>query len=327
MPEHAVIVGKFAPLHKGHQFLIETALAECDQVTVLVYANPDFPDMPQAVRANWIRRLYPQIDVYEPTDPPPDMTDDFTHREYVRNYLRTHSVACSVVYTSETYGEGFAAHLEVKHRLVDIARNHVPVSGTNIRKDLYSQRHFLSPVVYRHFITTVVFMGAESTGKSTLCEHMAHHMNTASVAEYGREHYEKCGGRLTLEDYVHIAETHQRLEDEALMQAREFLFIDTNALTTLFFSYYYNGGALKRLHQIADACIDRYDHYLLCDTDIPFEQDGWRDTEGLREKSQRMILMDLNNRGLSYRLVSGNLTERAKIVRETIRPCADNSWP
>lgn len=324
MPRHAVIVGKFAPLHKGHQFLIETALAECDQVSLMVYANPDFADMPQTVRANWIRHLYPQLDVHEPANPPPDTADDFTHREYVRGYLHAHAIPCTVVYTSETYGEGFATHLGVEHRLVDIARNRVPVSGTRIRSDIYKQRHFLSPVVYRHFIRTAVFMGAESTGKSTLCAHMAGHLNTVFVPEYGREHYEKRGGILSLEDYVQIAETHQSLEDEALMQARDVLFIDTNALTTLFFSYYYNGSALRTLHAIADHCLMRYDHYLVCDTDIPFEQDGWRDTEVLREKSQRMILMDLNNRGVSYRLVSGNMTARTQIVMEVLRPCADN---
>ena len=29
-------IGKFAPLHKGHQFLIETALKEMDEVYVVI---------------------------------------------------------------------------------------------------------------------------------------------------------------------------------------------------------------------------------------------------------------------------------------------------
>lgn len=52
-----LIVGKFAPLHKGHQLLLETALDECESVTVLVYSNPDFPAMPSEIRANWLRAL------------------------------------------------------------------------------------------------------------------------------------------------------------------------------------------------------------------------------------------------------------------------------
>ena len=30
-------IGKFAPLHKGHQFLIETALKEMDEFYVVIY--------------------------------------------------------------------------------------------------------------------------------------------------------------------------------------------------------------------------------------------------------------------------------------------------
>ena len=30
-------IGKFAPLHKGHQYLIETALKEMDKFYVIIY--------------------------------------------------------------------------------------------------------------------------------------------------------------------------------------------------------------------------------------------------------------------------------------------------
>jgi cytidyltransferase-like protein len=32
-----LVIGKFMPLHRGHQLLIDAALAECDDVTVVVY--------------------------------------------------------------------------------------------------------------------------------------------------------------------------------------------------------------------------------------------------------------------------------------------------
>jgi NadR type nicotinamide-nucleotide adenylyltransferase len=160
----------------------------------------------------------------------------------------------------------------------------------------------------------VVFLGAESTGKSTLTSHMAEHLDTAFVREYGRDHYAERDGKLTLDDYVTIARTHQQMEDSCLMEARGVLFIDTNALTTLFYSYYYNGGALPELHDIADRCVNRYDLTFVCDADIPFEQDGWRDNALLREKSHRMVLMDLNTRRVRYRLVSGSKDQRRAAV-------------
>ena len=190
----------------------------------------------------------------------------------------------------------------------------VPISGTAIRGAPYLHRHWLSPIVYRHFIRTVVFLGAESTGKSTLTGAAAEATNTAFMHEYGRDYYAEKGGQLDLPDYMHIARTHQQLEDRALMEARDFLFVDTNALTTLFYSYYYNGAALPELHQIAHDSLSRYDLTFVCDTDIPFEQDGWRDSAILREKSQRMVLMDLNNRKIPYAIVSGNLQARLGAV-------------
>ena len=53
-----LVVGKFAPPHKGHQLLIDTALEACDLVIVLVYGNPDFPEMPVHARADWIRAAF-----------------------------------------------------------------------------------------------------------------------------------------------------------------------------------------------------------------------------------------------------------------------------
>ena len=54
-------LGKFAPLHKGHQLVIETALSEMDEVVAIIYDCPDTTDVPLTVRANWIRDLYPNV--------------------------------------------------------------------------------------------------------------------------------------------------------------------------------------------------------------------------------------------------------------------------
>jgi len=148
---HALVVGKFAPFHAGHQLLVDTALRESDRLTLMVYSNPDFPNMTQAVRASWIKEIYPQVDVHLPLDPPPDLSSDFIHREFVANYLREQELEIDVVFTSEAYGDGFAAHLGVAHRQVDIERIRAPISGTAIRSGPQCHLRFLHPVVRRHF--------------------------------------------------------------------------------------------------------------------------------------------------------------------------------
>ncbi|BAU15709.1 ATPase/kinase (plasmid) [Leptolyngbya sp. NIES-3755] len=100
------------------------------------------------------------------------------------------------------------------------------------------------------------------------------------------------------------------MEDAAALQAHRFLFIDTNAMTTMFFSHYYNRNSLPALRELAAVCRSRYHHVFVCDDDIPFEQDGWRDSKVWRGRMQGMILYDLAVRGIEYKLLSGSLDDR-----------------
>ena len=147
MFENGLIVGKFAPLHRGHQLLVDTALSQCRRVTVMVWSRPDFLEMPQAVRAAWISTIYPQVDVHAPTDPPLDAAEDAIQRIYVRNYLAKAGITVDAVFTSEDYGDGFAAVLGVPHRSVDRLRQIMPVTGSAIRRDPAAHAAFLHPVV------------------------------------------------------------------------------------------------------------------------------------------------------------------------------------
>ena len=315
-----LVVGKFAPLHKGHQLLLETALGECESVTVLVYSHPDFPAMPSEIRANWLRALYPRLEVCVPNDPPPNDAADFEQREFVKRWLLARGLKIDAVFTSEEYGEGFAAHLGVMHRLVDLERRRFPVSGTQIRANLHGLRHHLQPLVYAHFVQKVVFLGAESTGKSTLTQRMALEFDTAFVPEVGREVWERKNGILELGDYVDTAKRHRDLEDATLLESKRYLFVDTNAITTMFLGYAYEGDGLPELTQLARAAEARYQHVFLCDTDFAFVQDGWRDNDFWRKRAQGLIKYDLAVRGVAYTVVSGNLETRVVQVKSLLEP-------
>lgn len=313
--DHALVVGKFAPLHVGHQVLLNRAQELARQVTIIVWSNPDFPDMPNEVRAGWLAALYPRATVLVGTDGPPNHEPDDVHRAYTAALLARHGRAPDLVVTSEDYGPGLAAHLGITHEWAVPRRRPGGPSGTLIRADVHAHRNLLNPLVYGHFVEKVVLMGAESTGKSTLTKRLAAEFDTSYVEEYGRTHYELRGGNLELEDYVEIAKIHCRLEDKAVLDANRYLFVDTNALTTMFFSHYYNRDSLPELRELAAECATRYRHVIVCDDDIPFEQDGWRDNTVWRGRAQGMILHDLAVRDIPYHLVGGSLDERVAQVR------------
>jgi cytidyltransferase-like protein len=73
LKKRGLTLGKFAPLHKGHQLVIETALAEMDELLVIIYDSPEVTPVPLTVRAGWIRNLYPQVKVIEAWDGPTEV--------------------------------------------------------------------------------------------------------------------------------------------------------------------------------------------------------------------------------------------------------------
>ncbi len=328
-------MGKFAPLHAGHELLVHTALAECEQVSVWCYARPDFPAMPSPVRRNWLRQvfpahLFPQLTLLpDAPNPPLDSEANSVHQGYCKAVLDGWNVRPDAVFTSEDYGEGFAAALGAAHRMLDRGRIQVPVSGTALRQDIHGLRRFLNPLVYAHFVERVVILGAESTGKSTLSAALAQQFGTVDVREYGRDVYERENGALTPEHFLEIALGHRALEDEAASsgQANRYLFSDTDAATTLMWSYLLTGQALPELHALADTCKFRYTHAFVCDPGIEFEQDGWRSNKEVREVQQAHILQDLNTRGVRYTLVSGSVQERLTQVAAVLQPSSSSGSP
>jgi NadR type nicotinamide-nucleotide adenylyltransferase len=315
-------LGKFAPLHYGHQLMIETAIKETDEVIVVIYDCPETTDIPLNVRSNWIRTLYPQVRVIEAWDGPAEMGDTpeikRMHEEYMLKLLAGQKI--THFYSSEFYGEHMSLALGAENRQVDPARQMVQISGTQVRKAPYENRKFLSPAVYQDMIVKAVFLGAPSTGKTTLASYLAEQRDTVWMPEYGREYWEKhqVDRRLSLQQLEEIAEGHLEREDRLVQDARDVLFIDTNAITTYMFSYYYHGTATARLTQLAMDAASRYDLVFVCETDIPYDDTWDRSGEVQRTVFQKQIMADLRQRKIPYFLLRGTLEERAERVNKIL---------
>jgi HTH-type transcriptional regulator, transcriptional repressor of NAD biosynthesis genes len=312
-------LGKFAPLHCGHQLLIEQAQAENTHVIVMIYDCPETTVVPLAVRAGWIRALYPGVEVIEAWDGPQEVGDSpeikRRHEAYILDQLGDRRV--DKFYSSEFYGEHVSRALDAEDRRVDPGRTTFPVSGTVVRADPFSHRQFIDPLVYRDLVTKVVFLGAPSTGKTTLAQRMAEDYSTVCMPEYGREYWEshQVGRRLTEEQLVEIAEGHLAREEEMILQANRYLFVDTDARTTRAFSRYYHGRAHPRLEELAIQAGRRYDHVFLCGDEIPYDDSWDRSGEGNRRWMQDRIREDLLAGGEAFAELRGGIDERAEQVK------------
>jgi HTH-type transcriptional regulator, transcriptional repressor of NAD biosynthesis genes len=316
-----LVVGKFCPLHRGHESVIRRALECCGEVFVLSYTSPELPGCEPDKRRAWLAARFPEVRslVLEASDGiPPNDADDTTHRRFTARICRERfGTSVDAVFTSEAYGDGFAAELSrefshpVSHVMVDAARDTIPISGTQLRADIHSNRRLLAPEVYASFVQRVTILGGESSGKTTLAAALAEHFGTVWVPEFGRELWVERGGNLQPEDLPFIAETQIAREEAACLRAHRFVFCDTSPLTTLFYCRDLFGSAPAELEAEARR---PYDFTILCEPDFPFEQDGTRQDAAFRQRQHEWYLKQLDGPPEAFCIASGTLAERLAIV-------------
>lgn len=337
-----LVVGKFSPLHFGHEHLLRTAADACDEVYVYCYAKPELPECNAERRLKWLRSRFPALHHFVVTDEnlpallqrenwpsvPHEADGEDCHRRFVAElYLATVGRPLDVVFTSENYGPGFVSVVNevfrsrgvlpatVKHIEVDQARRIIPISATAIRENPFAARQFLAPEIYADFVRTICLLGAESTGKTTLAAALAERLGAIRVDEYGRQLWVERAGKLSFLDMAHIAEQHVAHEDRARCESNRFLIVDTSPLTTLYYSLYYFSDAPEVLRRLADR---RYDLTFLCLPDIPYVQDGTREGEEFRLRQHAWYIEELARRRISYTRLAGPLEARLEEVQRVI---------
>ncbi len=157
----------------------------------------------------------------------------------------------------------------------------------------------------------IVIIGPESTGKSTLAASLAAHYKTVWCPEFARNYLLEHGRDYIFDDLLRVA--HGQLEGEDGMQtkARNGIYIiDTDMyVMKVWCEVVFNNCHTWILKQIVQR---RYDLYLLCDTDLPWVQDGLREypDEAMRRKLFKMYMDILINSGVPWTLITGQEQQR-----------------
>lgn len=327
-----LVVGKFAPLHLGHEALVATAAARCDELLVLSYSNPELPGCGVDARKRWLADRFPTcrtVVLDEATvsercaaqaqavvTMPPNDSGAEVHWAYLAWLLKdVLRLPVDAMFASEPYVWPCAAFLgqvlgaPVAAHCVDLARHAVPVSGTALRADPCAGRRFLAPSVYADLVRRVVLLGGESSGKTTLAAALAEALRCNWVAEFGRELWERQDGRLAESDLLIIA--RQQRAREVAAAAGPFLVCDTDPLVTLGYAHWLFGRAEPELERAADR-----PPYLavLCAPDFPFMQDGTRRDDAFRQQQHCWYVDELRRRGWPWTLATGDLSERVNQV-------------
>jgi NadR type nicotinamide-nucleotide adenylyltransferase len=307
---HAVVAGRFYPFHAGHRHLIGEAVREARKVSVLVCERADCT-IPADVRAAWIRAAFPGIETVVVDQDELGLSDDDSPG-WAAATVEALAARPDAVFSSEHYGDAYAAAMGAVHRLVDPDRRVVPISGTLVRHAPLAHLDRLDPPVRAHYVKRVCILGAESTGKSTLALRLAKRYGTECVTEYGREysirHGKKLGDTWTTEEFRHIADVQARREDLLAQRAEGVLFCDTDVFTTACFHDVYMGFKDDELER--QARLRRYDLYVICGLDVPFVQDGWRDDGPHRAAMDAAYRAFLEETGANWIELHGTYEER-----------------
>ncbi len=143
-------IGKFAPLHKGHQYLIEKGLKEMDEFYVIVYET-NVMDIPVEQRASWIRELYPNVHILLAKNPPSQYGLDEESIKIQMDYLKKiiKDIPVTHFYNSEPYGKFVARDLGIEEVQVDRHREKYAISGTKIRKNVNENKQYIEEIVYK----------------------------------------------------------------------------------------------------------------------------------------------------------------------------------
>ena len=159
-------------------------------------------------------------------------------------------------------------------------------------------------------IIKVAILGAESTGKTTLCRELAAHYNTIWVPEYAREYVEKLNRPYLLEDLENIAIQHKNNEDISITKANKIMFTDTEFIILKVWSdEVFNmvpSFIKKQLHQ------QHYDLYLVTANDIPWEYDAVRENPDKRDYLLACYINELKVLKSNYKMINGLGEERLK---------------
>lgn len=285
--KNGLVLGKMYPFTLGHQYLIDTAIQNCEHTHVIISHNKQ-QDIPGIVRFNVIRDTYKNnknVTVYQFEDdglPQYDYECDTLDEFYSYWIPPIKNIApnLDVVFTSEDYGDDFAKYLGVEHYLVDRNREKFPISGTRVRKDPFKEWGMINELQKSFFVKRVAIMGPESVGKSTLSQMLSTHFNTNFVVEYGRLVFENNGNKVTLDDFIPISKGRQSLEDWNIKKANKIVFCDTEDITTYLFlkkfCQYEEYSEQEKWFKDKIENSKKYDLYILLKPDCEAVQDGTR---------------------------------------------------
>lgn len=322
--------GSFNPLHLGHVNDIIMAANQCDKLYIVLSISDDSKEIDHKERFRWLKNItsnMENVEVFEifSSNTKKDTYDWQTGAEDIKKYINE---PIDIVFAGDDYkGKNLWETLYEESKIIYFPRQEIPISSTMIRTNPYQYFDYLSPCVKEYYTKRICIIGTESCGKSTLVRNLAKAYNTSYVEEAGRTICDAAGGIDNMQKYHYfqILFEHKIKELEALQKANKVLFIDTDALITL---YYYQLGFQdneednKNFETLATSisALNHYDLYLFLEPDVAWVQDGTRTygDDAIRIENNNKLKKIFNENKIAYQIITGSYQDRYIKAKELV---------
>ncbi len=336
--------GSFDPLHIGHIHDIIKASAMCGELYVAISWCEGRESTQKELRYRWILNSIRHLSnvrmilIEDQAVSKEAYNTDYYWEKGAEDIKKAIGKPIDAVFCGDDYKgtNRFESLYGPQADVIYFARREVPISSTEIREWAGRNWDYIPDVCKAYYTQKVLIVGSESTGKSTLVQNLAAAYNTNYVSEVGRDTCAYAGGEelMIAEDlYENLLRQKIHIMDAA-KQSNRILFVDTDALTTLFYSRFLltdekEIAACTRLAEAIHA-ITKWDLVLFLESTVAFVQDGTRNERIAedREKYSRQIKDLLEAYHVTYHSLDGDYEDRFVKAKELIRKYlkTDTQW-
>lgn len=152
--------------------------------------------------------------------------------------------------------------------------------------------------------------GPESTGKSALAKDLAEHYKTVFVPEVARLYIDALEHPYNQNDLLEIAKLQCAEEDKLLSKANKILICDTDLFVIKIWSEFKYGICDDWI--LDELAKRKYDLHLLCNIDLPWENDPQREHPNERQELFDIYHHELIKMQVKYEIITGSENRRLK---------------
>ena len=333
----AFVIGKFHPPHKGHEMVIAHAANLAHEVVVAVEQQAgELIDV--ELRSQWLQQVVaPNVTVVplhgiHPAAPPLDEKGQQRFWNHWKRVVASVAPDVDLVVSADAYGKKLAADQSADWAPVD--RSILPISSTWFKENPWERWSWLIAPAREHMVRRVVVVGAESTGKSSLCQQLARRADapTICVPEYAAHWIANHQDKEWNDDALRIFENGQLASRKScLPYVDKWMVEDSHLLTTMVWAQYLGHHDLAQEME-RRARSDRPHHVIVSAVDgAPWVADLHRPSPSNREEMETLFVQTLLRWGWSFDVVSGPWNERTQqaiaSVDRQLTQWKTMSWP